>query len=158
MEAWAWWTDHWLQVVQGLGIVGSLLFTATALRQGAVNLRLNALLKLTEQHRHLWGEVHRSPELSRILCPEVDLVRDPLRSAEESFLNLAWVHFQTGWEMALRHRMVSAEAYRRDLTEFLALPLPRAVWNQTREVRDPEFVTFADRCLATAPDRMPTNR
>jgi hypothetical protein len=141
-----------VNLLQGAGIVGSLLFTAAALRQGARSLRLSALLKLTEQHRELWSEVHRRPELARVLAPEVDLVHHPVTSAEEEFLNVILVHFQTGWEMAVRHRMVSREAYRRDLLEFLTLPIPRDVWNRTRSHRDPTFTRFVEACLAS-PER-----
>lgn len=118
-----------------------------ALHQGARSLRLSALLKLTEHHRELWSEVHRRPSWPE-LAPEVDLVRDPVTPAEEEFLNIVFVHFQTGWEMAVRHRMVSREAYGRDLMEFLALPIPRDVWNRTRPHRDPPFVQFVEECLA----------
>ena len=148
MDGVGWLADNWVNLLQGAGIVGSLLFTAVALRQGARSLRLSALLKLTEHHRELWSEVHRRPELARVLAPEVDLVRDPVTPAEEEFLNIVLVHFQTGWEMAVRHRMVSREAYGRDLMEFLALPIPRDVWNRTRPHRDPPFVQFVEECLA----------
>ena len=36
----------------------------------------------------------------------------------------------------------------RDLMEFLALPIPRDVWNRTRPHRDPPFVQFVEECLA----------
>ncbi|MGE3312769.1 MAG: DUF6082 family protein [Limisphaerales bacterium] len=148
MDGIGWLADNWVDLLQGVGIVGSLLFTAAALRQGARSIRLGSLLKLTEHHRELWSEVHRRPELARVLAHEVDLVRDPVTPAEEEFLNIVFVHFQTGWEMAVRHRLVSQEAYGRDLMEFLALPIPRDVWNRTRAHRDPPFTRFVEDHLA----------
>jgi hypothetical protein len=144
MDAWSWLSHQWLNLLQGIGIIGSLVFTAMALRQGGTSLRLNALLNLTEQHRELWSTIHTDPELVRVLKPEVDLLASPVSPLEEEFLNLVMVHFQTGWEMVRTGKLISAEAYERDIREFLRLPIPREVWMRTRDHRDPSFVEYVE--------------
>jgi len=50
---------NWFNVVQSVGIVASLLFTAITLRQESKSKMMTALLALEEQHRELWSELHR---------------------------------------------------------------------------------------------------
>jgi hypothetical protein len=106
------------------------------------------LLTLTQQHRELWSEIHRRPELARIMDPDADLLAQPLTVAEERMVNLIFVHFQTGWELARAGTFNTPENMAADVRGFFTLPLPRAVWHASRATRDPAFVRFIDRCLA----------
>jgi len=138
MNAISWLANNWVNLLQGIGIVGSLLFTGKALHQSASSMRLNAMLKLGE---------HRRPELTRVLQETVDLISHPVTPSEAEFLNIILVHFQTGWEMTLNHGIGSLEAYRRDLLEFLSLPIPTHVWENTKQHRDPRFVEYVEQLL-----------
>jgi hypothetical protein len=152
VNAISWLANNWVNLLQGIGIVGSLLFTGKALHQSAASMRLNAMLKLGEHHRDIWSEVHRRPELTRVLQETIDLISHPVTPAEEEFLNIILVHFQTGWEMTLNHGIGSLEAYRRDLLEFLSLPIPTHVWENTKQHRDPRFVEYVEQLLPNPVD------
>ena len=69
--------------------------------------KVSDLLTLTAQHRELWNEVYRRPELSRIFATAADLVANPVSVAEERFLNEVIVHFNTGWHLARRKSLFS---------------------------------------------------
>ena len=139
--------DNWFNLVQSVGIVASLLFAAVTVRRESKAHQMTALLALDEQHRDLWSELHRRPELGRVLAPEVDLVGKPVTTAESEFLNTVFVHFCTGWRLAAEHGVFSEDDLRRDLVGFLARPIPHQVWKQTLNIREQRFVAFVEAAL-----------
>lgn len=136
---------NWFNVVQTFGIIASLLFTAMTLRQGLRSTRITSLLALEEQHRELWSELHRRPELARILDPAPDLVGQPVSSAEAEYLNTVFVHFCTGWRLATEHRILLEDDLGRDIAEFLKNPIPSQVWTRTTGIRERRFVAFVEK-------------
>jgi len=71
-----------------------------------------------------------------------------LRVAEEEFINLATVHFLTGWRIAKNGGLTSLKELGADVRGFFSLPLPRAVRGKTRKSRNQKFVRFVERSLA----------
>ena len=127
--------------------MGGLLFTAVAIRKDTKSRRIGNLLNLSEQHRELWREAKRDESLRRIFDSKADASVDPLTFEEEQFLNLAVVHFATGWALAKEGSLVSMEALRRDVKGFFNLPLPYQFWRQSRNSREPGFAGFVDSVL-----------
>ncbi|HAB17989.1 MAG TPA: DUF6082 family protein [Verrucomicrobiota bacterium] len=144
---------NWFNLVQSVGIIAGLIFTAVTIRRDSKSHRMTALLALEEQHRELWSELHRRPELARILAGKVDLVASPITTAETEFLNTVFVHFCTGWRLAKEHKILSTEDLARDISEFLSRPIPQQVWQQSRSTREKRFVAFVEghRAKATRP-------
>lgn len=141
----AWLEQHWFNLVQTLGIVaGSLLATVTLRRETRAR-RLGDYLTVIEQHRALWSEAHRRPDLARLFQPELDLIAAPMTVAEEEYLNLVIDHFHTGWLLVNDGVVLKAEVLAADARAFFALPLPRRVWDMTRHRRDPAFVRFIEK-------------
>src|SRR5438552_15988241 len=95
-----WLTNNWFSLLQSLGIVGGLFFTAASIRRDTAARRASDLLSLSERHQELWSELYRRPELRRIRSKEVDLVAEPVTGAEDAFLKLVFVHFYVGWLLA----------------------------------------------------------
>lgn len=143
----AWWAGHWFDFLQSVGIVASLVFATVSLRREARERRASHLLELTKLHRQLWLEADRRPELERLLSAAPKLPAGPITAAEELFVNLLIVHLSTVWELVRQEKVVSQDAVKRDVRAFLALPIPRAVWERTKAVRDRGFVRFVDSCL-----------
>ena len=100
-----------------------------------------------QQHRELWSEVHRRPELGRILEETADLVAKPITVAERVYLNLVIIHFNTGWQLAREGTLLKLKTLALDARNFFSLPVPRTVWEQTKSVREHQFVAFIDKCL-----------
>lgn len=149
MAAWELWLkDNWFIYLQSLGIAGSLIFTALSLRRDTKARTISDFLAVTELHRELWSEVHRRPDLARVLLKEADLIRQPASPAEQEFLNTVFVHFYTGWLLSRHSVMATEAALAVDVKDFFSRPLPRQVWNETKSARDPRFCAYVEGCLA----------
>ncbi len=142
-----WWSGHWFDLLQSVGIVAGLVFTTVALRREARERRAGHLVELTKLHRQLWLETGCRPELARLLSPAPEVSAGSVTAAEELFVNLLIVHLSTVWELVRQDRVVSQDAVKRDVRAFFALPVPRAVWERTKAVRDRGFVEFVESCL-----------
>jgi hypothetical protein len=143
----AWVKSDWLSIVQTVGVVGGLFYTGITCRQVAKAKQTENLLAFTERHRSLWSETYQRPELSRIFCSEVDALAKPASIAEEEFLNVVFIHYEMGWRLAKSADRSDLKPLAIDARHFFALPLPRAVWEKTRQFRNPKFVRFVERAL-----------
>lgn len=148
-----WLQENWFNLAQTVGIVASALLAAAAFNRETRARRLGYLLSLAQQHREVWSEAHRRPELARVFQSEADLVANPISMIEQEFLNIVIVHFHTGWLFAKDTAFLDNEDISTDARVFFSLPLPRAVWNNTREARDPKFVTFMEKAFISKPPR-----
>lgn len=142
-----WLAGNWFSFIQTVGIIGGLIVAVVTMRRDTRSRQIGDYLTMIQQHRELWSEVHRRPELSRILEAEVDLVAAPSTVVEEEYLNLVIDHFYTGWLFATRAVVLRLEVLKADAREFFQLPLPRRVWDLTRDRRDPRFVRFVELAL-----------
>ncbi len=106
--------------------------------------RLSNLLALKQEHRELWNTIHASPELSRILNLETDLLAHPMTSAEQVFLRQVIVHVATSWELMREGTPLDLSAFRNDVGQFFRLPLPHQEWQTIRRSQKREFVTFVE--------------
>jgi len=138
----SWIKENWFTVVQTVGIVGGLWFTAAS-------FRISNMLTLAEQHRALWDDALERPDLKRVFLAKVEKI-EPVTVEEEEFLNLVIVHFETGWQMANTSTILTREILARDIRGFFSKPLPHSVWEKTRDSRNPQFVKFVERALEAA--------
>jgi hypothetical protein len=143
-----WLEQNWFTLLQSIGIIGSVLLTAWGLLRDRRQRRVGDLLTLAAQHRELWSDVHKRPELARVGAKQVDLVAQPISVAEEEFLLLVIVHFWLGWKLAKEGALLSLAVLAKDSQEFFTLPLPHDVWRRTKEGRDPKFVRFIEKSIA----------
>jgi len=143
----SWLRENWFPLLQTVGIIGGLVFTGISVRQAANARKVSDLLTLTAQHRALWNEVYSRPGLNRIFAASADLVATPVTMSEDQFLNEVIVHFYTGWRLASKGSLLSPEAMEADVQNFFRLPIPRAVWEQSKGARDQQFVMFVEKCL-----------
>ena len=145
MAAFLVWTEqNWISLTQCVGIVGGLVFTALSVRRDTKARRVSDLLALSKLHRDLWSEVHRRPELSRVMDTEADLVGCPVSAAERTFLFVVITHFHTGWHLARNGALLSLNVLAEDAGWFFSLPIPKAVWAESKNDRDPKFVQFVE--------------
>ena len=151
----SWIKSDWFSVVQTVGIVGGLVFTGITCQQQARAQKEQAktqeqqtktqetqnLLAFTERHRSLWSEAYQKPELQRIFSPTVNGPTEP-SIPEEEFLNVVFVHYETGWQIAESSYQRYLKPLATDIARFLSLPLPAAVWEKIKAVKDERFVRF----------------
>lgn len=148
-----WFHENWLNLAQTVSLLGGGLLAVAVFLRESRGRKLGHFLTLAQQHRDLWNEAHRRPELARIFQREADLVAYPITVVEEEFLNLVIVHFQTGWLFTHDSAFLNKKNMAADAHEFFSLPLPRAVWNSTRSARDPKFVRFMEKAFTSEPPR-----
>jgi hypothetical protein len=143
------WASHnWFSLFQTAGIVGSLLFTGLALRVNVKERRNSNVLAITQAHRELWANFLKRPELSRVLNSNADLTASPVTKKEEMFILQLVVHLSTALEVLNPRRLASLdEALRKDIRWFFSLPVPKAVWEETKLRQDAGFVRFVEKIM-----------
>ena len=140
-------SSEWFALIQSVGIMGSLLMGAAAVVRDAKAREIENLLTLANYHRELWSGVSQRPELGRIFRDDADVISAPTTVAEQEFLNLVLVHFQTGWRLAKGGNIITLKELAADVRGFFSLPLPRAVWEKTKQFRNQKFVRFVEKAL-----------
>lgn len=153
----SWFSSHWHFLVESLGIIGSLIFTGVTVRRDLEARRVTEHLTLSGQHRRLWGQLHRRRGLNRVLEADRDLVQEPVTREEQLFLELAFVHFHTGWLICREDgSLTPVRVLALDAGHFFTLPAPSAVWAMARQSYQPEFVTFIAEAVAQCRDPQST--
>jgi hypothetical protein len=143
----SWVNGNWFNVIQTVGIIGSLWVAAMAANRESRTKGIENLLSLCEHHRELWKEIPGQNDLVRIFQPDADTLLVPVTMAEAEFLNLVIVHFQTGWCIAKAGGFTTLAEMKADVRSFFTLPLPRAVWEKTKQNRNKEFVRFVEKSI-----------
>jgi hypothetical protein len=143
----SWLQGNWSSIIGAAGIIGSLLFTAASFRADAKNRLITNLIALDERHRALWGEVKQRSELKRILAENVDLLTQPLTPEEDVSMWQIVQQFETGWRVEKALNRGELKYLARDAANFFKLPLPHAVWEKTKQFRNPQFVRFVERAM-----------
>jgi hypothetical protein len=148
MGAFSSWVDgNWFNVIQTVGIIGSLWLATGAANRDARAKEIENLLSLSEHHRELWQAIPQRKDLERVLQTDANVRLAPPTVAESEFLNLVIVHFQTGWWIARAGGMTTLKEMKVDVRGFFSLPLPRVVWEKTKALRNQRFVSFVQRAL-----------
>jgi hypothetical protein len=140
------WVDSNFNVIQTIGILGSLWVAIIAAHREARAKEGENLLTIAEQHRELWSLASTGKGLERIFLADANLAK-PISIAEAEFLRLVISHFQTIWLIARSGGWLTLKELALDAGDFLSLPLPREVWEQTKKFRNPKFVRFVERAL-----------
>jgi hypothetical protein len=112
---------------------------------------MSNILALVERHRVLWSEAHQRQDLKRIFSKDADVLAEPATTAEAEFLDLVIIHFETGWRLEKNMGRGELKALSWDAGEFFSLPLPHAVWEKTKKIRNPRFVRFVERAMKIKP-------
>ena len=151
MEGSRWFVENWFELLSAVGIIGSLLFTATALRSDTKTRRIAHLLTVTTNHREIWKELYRHPQLARILKPSIDLARQPITAEEEQFVKFVILHLSSMYYAMRDELVIKLEGARRDAGLFFSLPIPQAIWEKIKVFQNDDFVAFVEECRREAP-------
>src|SRR5262245_45305825 len=127
-----WLEGNWFTLLQSAGIAGSLVFTAISLRIDARVRRVGNLLALTDQHREIWLQLYRRPELARVLDARADLTNKPVTQHEELFVSLLVLHLNSAYHAIQAGMFLSPEGLGEDIRMFFSLPIPKAVWEEMK--------------------------
>jgi hypothetical protein len=142
-----WLTENWFNLFSTAGIVGSLLFTAVALRSETKTRRIANLLTITGNYREIWKEFFHSPTLARVIDPVADVSKQPVTPAEELFVGLIVSHINSVFYATHDQLVIKWEGLRPDVAQFFSLPIPKAVWQKTKPLQNQDFAAFIDSSL-----------
>ena len=143
----AWIVEHWFDLLQTVGIVGSLLLAAYTTRKDERARRIGNSIAINEQYRQIWKELYEHPKLARVLDKKVDLEKEPISAQEELFVTMLVLHLSTSFRAMKHGEFVKLEGLQRDVEDFFSLPIPRAVWKKMAKVQDRNFVGFIESVL-----------
>jgi hypothetical protein len=146
MEVWL--AEHWFDLAQTVGILGGLLFTAHAIRRDEKARTITNTIAVNEQYSRIWHEFYERPELARILNPDVDLNKQPVSSNEALFVKTLLLHLDVVRRTMEAGIFVKIQGLQKDIRDFFALPIPKAIWEKIKPFQDRDFVMFVESCLA----------
>jgi hypothetical protein len=102
-------------------------------------------LEIAKQHREIWWQYLDRPEqLSRIRKPNPDLVTQPVTEIEVFYVTFLIHHLRVCFQARVNKMHVDTDAVEKDIKHFLSLPIPRAVWESSKEFQDREFIRYVD--------------
>jgi hypothetical protein len=139
-----WFGNNWFTLLQSIGIIGGLLFTAFSLLIDAKTRRVSNLLKITEHHFDLWAQVFSQPNLLRVLDINVNLDKKPVKEEERRFVVLLITHLKTAYHAIKNDMYPRPNELKKDIQSFFSLPIPRNIWESTKMYHDKDFVSFVD--------------
>ncbi len=146
----SWITANWFTCLQTAGIVGGLGFTGYTTWVNSRVRRVETLVNLTAHHRALWLKFVGSPELKSILRESRNLEKHPVTNEEMIFINLIILHLDTSLSAARSKIFPEFAGQDDDIKWFFSLPTPKAVWESTKEFRDPRIVAHVESVLNPA--------
>lgn len=143
-----WGIEHWSELLQNIGIVAGLLFTALSLRSETKARRTDNLMTITKHHREIWAELYQRPGLTRVIESQVNLEQMPLTREEWLFIRFLILHISSVHRAMKYGVLPDLEGFEKDVGALLALPLPRVVWEEMKPLQNESFVRFVEACLS----------
>lgn len=146
MEAGDWLSQNWFNLLSSVGIIAGLWFTAFTLRSDAKTRRVANLLTIVTNHREIWKVFLNDKSLERIRDASADTVKTPVTDAERIFVNMVIQHLGSMYYAMSDQLVVKVEGMRRDIAQFLSLPVPRNVWEKIKVYQNDDFAAFVESC------------
>ena len=141
--------NNWFTLLQSVGIIGGLLFTGISLRRESRAKQIANLITITRQHRDIWTELYRRPDLSRVLNHDADLQKAPVTLEEELFVGLLIHHLNSVYHAMQAGMFMTPEGLKADIQQFFSLPIPKSVWHTRQNLQDRKFAQFVNSCSSS---------
>jgi hypothetical protein len=136
MEVSHWLTEHGFDLIQAVCVVGSLLFAAYTFKKTEKALRISNLLTIQQEYCGIWQALYDRPELARVLENAVDLDTHPVTIREWVFVKMLILHLDNVRRAIDIGTFVNLPGLKKDVQEFFALPIPKAVWQKLRPFQE----------------------
>lgn len=141
----------WSKIIEDIGIIGGLVGVWVGIltyRQGNKDKQTANLMAMAARGEALWDKIENDPSLGRVLAYQADLSKAPTL-AESRALNRIFKLYQDGWRVASATDRNELNSLAIDIVDFLKRPLPSAIWEQKKRFRNPEFLRFVNRAIAS---------
>jgi len=140
-----WVTEHWFDFFQTIGIIASFLVAAYATWKDERARKIGNSIAINDQYRNIWKVIYEHPELARVL--DVDADAKDISIGEELFVTTLISHLSTVFRAMKYGEFVTLEGLQKDVKEFFALPIPKAVWEKFKSLQDRKFAAFVENSL-----------
>ena len=120
------------ELISAIGIMGCLLFSTASFRPEAKTRRIANLLSITANHREVWRVFVSDKALVRVLSAFADIAPQAVTEAEQAFVTLVFAHISSVYYAMNDQLVINDDGLRRDIVQFLSLPIPRAVWEKSK--------------------------
>jgi hypothetical protein len=141
-----WFTENWFDLLSASGIIAGLWFTAFTLRSDTKTRRIANLLTITANHREIWKAFLAGNGLARVRDGSADIIKQPVTDAERVFVTFVILHMSSVFYAMNDQLVIKLEGLRRDIAQFLSLPIPREVWEKIKVLQNDDFVAFVESC------------
>lgn len=141
-----WISEYWFNFFSAVGIMGSFWLGIMATRSEAKTRRVANLLTITANHREIWKVFLNDKSLARVRDASADIIKQPVTDAERVFVTFVITHMSGVYYAMSDQLVVKVEGLRRDIAQFLSLPIPREVWDKIKVLQNDEFAAFVESC------------
>lgn len=140
-------SENWIMLAQTGGIIGAFLVAYRQSRIMVKSNRLQAWAQIISSHRDLWKSWLDNPKLARILEKDVSFNNQPITAVEERFVvmvinNLAFAYFAS-----VEGLVPISKEDELDTKMFFNLPIPKKVWENTKQFRTKRFVEYVENIM-----------
>ena len=146
MEMGEWFANNAVNLLSAFGIIGSLFITAMSFRSEAKTRRIANLLSITANHREVWKVFVNDKSLTRVLAASADTIKQSITEAEKAFVTLVITHISSVYYAMNDQLVINLDGLRRDIVQFLSLPIPSEVWEKIKVLQNDDFVAFVESC------------
>jgi len=143
----AWFGENGFERIQSAGIIGSFLLGAYAAWRDERARKISNRIAIGQQHWAIWKEVAKEPKLSRVLAREVDLGETPVTLEERLIVTQIILQLQSVFHAMKAGMYVQIEGLQQDAKGFFSLPIPKAIWESSKQLQNRKFVQFLENCL-----------
>jgi hypothetical protein len=141
-----WLADNLVNLLTALASLGGLWFAAFSIHEEAKARRVGNLLAITANHREIWNSFLENKELARVRDASADTIKQPITEAEKTFVVIVIAHINSVFYAMKNQLLVDWDGLRRDVAQFLSLPIPRDVWEKITASQNDDFVAFIESC------------
>lgn len=147
MGFWAWTAGNWFTLLQSLGIIAGLVFTAVSFQTDTRSRRTAHLFTVVEHFRDIWSALYERPGLARVISDSANIEAVPITPEEELLVRMLIFHLATVFRSQNERLLQRFEGLEDDVRWFFSLPVPRSVWQDKKRWQDRDFVQFVEKCL-----------
>jgi hypothetical protein len=134
----------WLEPV---GIISGLLFSGIALRNDVRSRRIENHIKLAEGYRAIWSAVITDPTLERVRRINISLKAKPVTPAEDRLVRFIFQNILLAFEARNARQLGDIGNLELDVADFMARPIPRAVWEEIAQFQPAAFRKFVENLM-----------
>lgn len=146
MGIWNWLADNSFNLLSAAGIISGFFFTAHSFRSETKTRRVANLLTITANHREVWKVYLTDKSLARVRDASADIIKQPVTDAERVFCTFVILHMSSVFYAMSDQLVVKVEGLRRDIAQFLSMPIPSEVWSKIKVLQNDEFAAFVESC------------